>query len=392
MVWFWYIIVLGICCVVCCFLRVSVWRIIKRISKYKVTAEQIKKDIVHSLVKMYIAIVLVGGFSIVTNAYPAFMRDIVSDKGEKQQISTLDSDKKKEIDDIFPTDSDKGEDAALKREIDKKLHMEWADESLKYRGYGEKIVELYFAIPQREDEPYDKNSQATEEIQTNNMIIREIQAKRLMDDVITKEDIEKEWEAYWKSFLKRPVAQMAYQAGRSAEDLFWGQAEVDDMLKSGADAIFAFETFLGFENREVGEGDQKRTVDVEEILLRNGKTFFRLGIAAEDEKEKKHYLFCAYGLFSNVNLEGTAILDNASINENVMLAEYYKGLTIANLPLDLIDSVLINESQTSFAVASKLLENNKIATAETKQKEEQEMPRRLEELENKISRIVKWKK
>lgn len=392
MVWFWYIIVLGVCCVVCCFLRASVWRIIKRISKHKVTAEQIKKDIVHSLVKMYIAIVLVGGFSIVTNAYPTFMRDIVSDKGEKQQISTLDSDKKKEIDDIFPIDSDKGEDAALKREIDKKLHMEWADESLKYRGYGEKIVELYFVIPQREDEPYDKNSQATKEIQTYNVIIREIQVKRLMGEVITKEELDKEQEAYWQSFSKRPVAQMAYQAGRSAEDLFWGQAEVDDMLESGADAIFAFETFLEFEDREVGEGEQKRVVCVEEILLRNGKTFFRLGTSTEDEKQKTHYLLCAYGLFSNVNLEGTEILDNVSINENVMLAEYYKGLTIASLPLHVVDDILIGEMKTSFEVANQLLEKNELATEKTKQKEEQNMSLRLEELGNKIPRIEKWKK
>ena len=134
MVWFLYIVVLGVCCTVCCFLRVSIWRIIKRILKHKVTEEQIKKDIVRSLVKMYISILFIGTFSIVTNAYPVFMREIVANRDEKQQICTLDSDPRKGIEDIFSSDSNKGEETALKREIDKKLHMEWVDEDLNYHN------------------------------------------------------------------------------------------------------------------------------------------------------------------------------------------------------------------------------------------------------------------
>lgn len=356
---------------------------------------EVKRKLVMSAVVLSAVVVIFLLLSITTNAYPGLTGQSLDEQGGGK-IHTLNGDAKKGIKEIFSSKKNMqgGEDDAIKKKAKEYLHFDWMDDGLSYRKYGQKIASLYGIVPYRKDESMEEqNAEELQEIAKYKNIINEIDAKRQREEWVEEADLQCEAEAYWNSFQIRPVARMAYQAGRAYEDVFWYQeSSGKDSMEAAAHAIHSFETFLQFENREIGkaQGQEQKDSILEGILFRNGKTCFQLSVHAEDKSEELHYLFMAYGFFANVNLKGVDVLNGKIGNEYILLAEYYKGLVITNLPGDQIDEILHEELNNSLYISRELLERNAKVSQGLKQNEEENMSKLLEDLETSIQRVEKW--
>lgn len=297
-------------------------------------------------------------------------------------IHVLDSDPQQTVEQIFAID-DLPE--GKYNDFQKILHYDWMEHNLSSSLYKKKMASIYTTPSEREDESYEQlNAEEKKQIKYYANIILPLQDKRDSGEKITLEECEEERHAYWESYQLRETAEMAYQSGRAAEDLFWmNKNEKDYTLKMAAQCIEAFEEFVQFTNRMVGVNENRREVPTSEILYRNAKMYYSLASNTDIYEEKTHLLLCAYGCASNV-------YKNHADDEFSLMGEYYKGMAIIRLYDACLDENKLEDfDDTLYDELEHILPNIKNLLKESKQKKEsKEMPDRINELCERIQYIL----
>lgn len=233
--------------------------------------------------------------------------------GYREDIYISENDEKKEIYELFKEDDTPDEEEVMEEEYQRYrmlLHYDWLQGYDDINDITPETVRQYnlnvFAcahppemkedVPMRslDDEEKKKVAEYADIVDTINR-----KGKNR-----TPEESEQEYRAYWDSYCIRPVAEMAFQAGRAREDYYWnnyGNMETEEKLQTVAEMIEAFDTFLQHDNKVVWTEDGMREVSEEEILYREGKVLYHLGKSLETGMPKLHFSLYAQGCFSYVD-------------------------------------------------------------------------------------------
>lgn len=296
----------------------------------------------------------------------------------------------KTIEDIFFDDdvSSVADLDVVSDDYKKMLHFDWYYEGICYIEYGKNMAEIYNVDSTEEDEHFeDLSKDEQKKVEEYAQEIASYQIKKISGEQLTPEECWAEYEAYFQSYQIRPTAEMKYQCGRTMEDLFWMDSDTE-ILEPAAKSIVAFEEFMTYENHEVGESPENRDVERDEIIFRSGKMYYRLAQKYQHESElKKHFLFCAYGCFANMDLV------NTSDNRWSLQGAYYKGLTIGFMDLEDIDEELMKEFGDTCDKAEQLFQEKENGTRSDLEVET-EMGEKLQDLKWKLelkkSEVDQW--
>lgn len=260
-----------------------------------------------------------------------------------------DNDEEKSIQEMFREDDtpkqeepDEAEEKENKRYEDM-LHYEWIDmdadsiDENTIREYGVKVLGLNHPAVLLYDLPMDSlSAEDREKVASYADTIKRINAN---GGGRTADESEQEYQAYWSSYNIRPVAEMAFQAGRAREDYYWNNYRVlddDQKMKIVAEMMNAFDTFLQHDDRTVKADGEERTVSDDEILYRKGKVLYHYGRSLSLGRDKLHALLYAYGCFENIN--AVYLMEESTFGEVLHEKErwriagyYYSGLDVKEL-------------------------------------------------------------
>lgn len=336
--------------------------------------EQKKKEYEqqHKIVAILINCVFIAG--IVLKAVSPVSHFITSNmESEKPKeeliIFHTKNDKKKEINKMFQYDlivnmddnvtEDKDENKKENKidEFRLMLHFDWIDEHPSFKEYGRKILQNYTVLEEKTD---TKNSDLTEEekqkVARYSKKINDLQEIRKEENRnLTEDELLEEFESYSEICRIGPSAENIYQKARTAEDLFWMECSkkncnVEVALKYGAHSIHNFEIFITYKDKSVDGANEKRIVQKEELLFRNGKVYNKLRSLVDNEKEKIHLSLCSYTCLKNITNGSKKIGDT---NEWSVLGYYYLCHSIVDILTDMGTEKLTQSEYRNFVQEGK---------------------------------------